>query len=158
MPEEIPPSPPPLRSVFTAGPPEAETAVKPGLRPTAAATGLPPNVAAGLATLFPPVSSLVFLVLEKNDRYVRFWAMQGVIFGAVWLLSSFVFWMIALIFSPIPILHFLVAVIVTLMSVVLSLACLVVWIVMLVKSFSGQEWEIPILGKFARQQLAKLNF
>ena len=33
------------------------------------------------------------------------------------------------------------------------LGFLVVYVIMLIKAFGGQEWEVPIIGKLARQQL-----
>ena len=40
-----------------------------------------PNVAAGLAALFPLIGGIIFLVLEKRSQFVRFWAMQSVVVG-----------------------------------------------------------------------------
>jgi len=48
-------------------------------RPTS--TGLPSNVAAALAC-FPLIGGIIFYVLEKRDGFVRFYAMQSIIFGA----------------------------------------------------------------------------
>ncbi len=40
---------------------------------------------------------------------------------------------------------------------VFRIGWLVVYIISIVKAFSKQEWEIPILGKIAREQLAKMD-
>ncbi len=32
---------------------------------------------------------------------------------------------------------------------------MVVWIVMLIKAYSGKEWEAPVIGQLARQQLPR---
>src|SRR5262249_25414228 len=39
-------------------------------------SGLAPNVAAGLCAIFSVVASIIFLLIEKKDEYVRFWAAQ----------------------------------------------------------------------------------
>src|SRR5713226_7569492 len=54
----------------------------------ASSTGLQPNVAAGLSYLFWWVGGLVFFLIEKQNRFVRFHAMQSLIFfGGISILS-----------------------------------------------------------------------
>ena len=69
-PEPIPPNPSP--------PPEPPPRVD---NPTTQSTGLPSNIAAALACI-PLVGGLIFWFLEKHDNFVRFYAMQSIIFGA----------------------------------------------------------------------------
>src|SRR5947207_7023303 len=68
-------------------------------RPTT--TGLPPNVAAALAC-FPLIGGIIFYVLEKRDSFVRFYAMQSIIFGAAWCLFNIVSSIIHVIFASVP--------------------------------------------------------
>lgn len=120
-------------------------------------TGLAPNIAAGFACLFSIVGGIVILVLEKKDPFVRFWAMQSVFLGGVAMASSMAARIMDSIFRLIPVLGHLLIAITGLALDVLSFAVLIAYIISLVKAFSGQEWEIPILGKFARAQLAKMT-
>ncbi len=69
-PEPIPPNPNP--------PPEP-----PPRGETTQSTGLPSNIAAALACI-PLVGGLIFWFLEKHDNFVRFYAMQSIIFGGAW--------------------------------------------------------------------------
>ena len=47
-------------------------------------TGIKPNVAALLAYLLGFVSGLVLILIEKNNKFVRFHAMQSiVVFGVI---------------------------------------------------------------------------
>src|ERR1700675_980146 len=85
--EPIPPTPPPV--------PEPDAPAK------STSTGLPSNVAAALAC-FPLIGGIIFYVLEKRDSFVRFYAMQSIIFGAAWFLFNIVSSIIHLIFAPIP--------------------------------------------------------
>src|SRR6478672_4373957 len=64
-------------------------------------TGLPSNVAAALACI-PLFGGLVFYILEKEDRFVRFYAMQSIIFGGVWFLFNLASWILHMIFAVIP--------------------------------------------------------
>ena len=43
-------------------------------------TGLPSNIAAAIACI-PLIGGIIFYMLEKRDSFVRFYAMQSIIFG-----------------------------------------------------------------------------
>ena len=68
-------------------------------RPTS--TGLPSNVAAALAC-FPLIGGIIFYVLEKRDGFVRFYAMQSIIFGAAWFLFNILSSIMHGILGPFP--------------------------------------------------------
>src|SRR5947207_12541329 len=87
-PEPIPPNPNP--------PPEPRPRGE-----TTQSTGLPSNVAAALACI-PLVGGLIFWFLEKHDNFVRFYAMQSIIFGGAWILFWIVYSIAFAILSPIP--------------------------------------------------------
>ena len=143
MPDPAEPSPP--ASPPPPPRPEPETA-------KSASTGLPSNVAAAIACI-PLIGGIIFYILEKRDNFVRFYAMQSIIFGAAW----FVFWIASVIvhgvFSAIPgiggILVFFWQIIVALVYI----AFLVVWIIAMVKAFTGVRWDIPYIGPIARKQV-----
>lgn len=132
-------------------PEPAPGSVSPATPPLPGSTGvggLTPNVAAGLACAFGLISGIIFLVLEKKDQFVRFWAMQATIFGG----AVFAFWILLMILVKIPFLGVLIA----LASLIVYLGVFIVWLLMVIKAFTGKEWEMPIIGKIARQQLAKM--
>src|SRR5439155_21472974 len=76
-----PTSPPPA--------PEATPPSPPVNNPTVQSTGPPSNVAAALACI-PLVGGLIFWFAEKHDSFVRFYAMQSIIFGGAWM----IYWVI----------------------------------------------------------------
>ena len=78
MPDEEPVAPPPPPS---PGP-------EPG--PQSGTTGLPSNVAAAIACI-PLIGGIIFYILEKHDSFVRFYAMQSIIFGGAWVLFTIVY-------------------------------------------------------------------
>ncbi len=73
----------------------------PPVGPTNSTTGLPSNVAAALACI-PLIGGIIFYVLEKRDAFVRFYAMQSIIFGGAWLVFVIVFNIAHAILTPIP--------------------------------------------------------
>lgn len=111
---------------------------------TATSTGLAPNVAAALSYLFWIVTGVIFFVLEKDNQYVRFHAMQSIILGA----ALFVLGIVLSIFAAIPFLGWIVALLV---YPIFGLLVFILWLVLMFKAFQGQEWEVPIFGKYARQ-------
>jgi uncharacterized membrane protein len=151
--DESTPPPPPAPNVdpqsAAAAPPPAVP-----LNPPAESTGLAPNVAAGLCAALPLVGGAVFLFLEKQNPFVRFWAMQSVFFGAALFVVSIVLQIAGLVLGHIPILGWLLLLVLALAGLVFGLGSFVVWVITIVKAFSNVEWEIPYIGKLARKQLA----
>jgi uncharacterized membrane protein len=115
-------------------------------------TGLPSNVAAALAC-FPLIGGLIFYILEKRDSFVRFYAMQSIIYGAAWLLFNIVSRIIWYIFSSIPAIGGILVFFWAVIQALVQLAFLVVMIIAIVKAFSGVRWDIPYIGPIARRQV-----
>ncbi len=136
--DPVPPAPPPL------GATDANT------RPTS--TGLPSNVAAALAC-FPLIGGIVFYILEKRDGFVRFYAMQSIIFGAAWLVFNILSAIVSAILWSIPGIGGLLGGLWALISALVQIGFLVVLIIAIVKAFSGVRWDIPWVGPMARKQV-----
>lgn len=126
----------------------------PGAANSNTTTGLPANVAAALACI-PLIGGIIFYILEKQNSFVRFYAMQSIIFGGVWILFNVVSSMIHLIFSPIPGLGPIFIIIWSLVSALVHLAFLIIFIIAVVKAFTGERWEIPYIGPMARKQVGE---
>src|SRR5580765_5151313 len=103
-------------------------------RPTS--TDLPSNVAAALAC-FPLIGGIVFYLLEKRDGFVRFYAMQSIIFGAAWFLFNILSSIMHGILWAIPGLGHLLAGLWALVSALVQVGFLIVLIIAIVKAFSG---------------------
>jgi len=89
------------------------------------------------------VTGIIFLLIEKESKFVRFHAMQStVLFGGIFIVN------IALGF--IPILGWLV-------GLLLSFAAFILWIVCMWKAFQGEMYKVPKIGDIAEQQLAKMK-
>ena len=141
MPDPIDPSqPPPPPSPQ----PEANT--------KSTSTGLPSNVAAAIACI-PLIGGIIFYILEKHDSFVRFYAMQSIIFGCAWFLFSIVSAVVHAVFGAIPGIGGILVVFWALTAALVQLAFLVVMIIAIVKAFSGVRWDIPYIGPIARKQV-----
>lgn len=105
------------------------------MKPQKSGTGLPKNTSAALSYVLGPLTGIVFFILEK-DPFVRFHAMQSIlVFTSIFILQIIV--------SATFILFFIVPLI--------SIFAFILWLVLIYKAWQGEEWEVPILGKYARK-------
>jgi len=142
-PTEPSPSPPP-------SPPPPIPASAPTSDPSS--TDLPPNVAAAIACI-PLVGGIVFYILEKRNGFVRFYAMQSIIFGGAWLLFNIVSTVVHAVFSAIPAIGVMLVFLWAIIAALIHIAFIVFWIIATVKAFTGVRWEIPYIGPVARRQV-----
>src|SRR5215475_10740595 len=136
--EPIPPPPPP-------GP-------APDVSPKSNATGLPSNVAAALACI-PLVVGIIFYIVEKHDGFVRFYAMQSIIFGVAWILIHIGCAIVSGLFWHVPGVGWFFGPLWGLVWWLINLALFVLFVVTVVKAFTGARWEIPYVGPIARKQI-----
>ena len=102
-------------------------------------SGLQENVASLLCYLFGWVSGLIFLLLEKDNKTVRFNALQSiVVFGGC---NALIF-----LLGFIPVIGWALIPVVALLSLVL-------WIVLMIKSFQGQTLRLPVAKDIAEKYI-----
>jgi uncharacterized membrane protein len=140
MPDSADPTPPPIPS------PAANQSGDPS------SMDLPPNVAAALACI-PLIGGIIFYILEKRNGFVRFYAMQSIIFGGAWFLFNIVSMIIHVIFGSVPAIGVFLSVLWGLLAMLVHLAFLVIWIIATVKAFTNVRWEIPYIGPMASKQV-----
>src|SRR6185295_308909 len=95
-------------------------------------SGLDANLAALLAYVVGWVTGLVFVLIEKENKFVRFHAIQSIALSVVFIVAGIV-------------LGFLPG-IGTALVLVLNVGGLVGWIICMVKSYQGEWFKLPVLG------------
>ena len=133
-------------------PPPPPSGPGPELGPKSTSTGLPSNVAAAIACI-PLIGGVVFYILEKHDGFVRFYAMQSIIFGGAWLFFNIASSVVHAVFGAIPGIGGLLVFFWAIIAALIQIAFLVVWIVATIKAFTGVRWDIPYIGPMARKQV-----
>jgi len=108
------------------------------------------KIAAGLACV-PLIGGIVFL--HARDSFVRFYAMQSIIFGAAWFLFSIVSAVVHAVFGAIPDIGGILLFFWAIIAALAQLAFLVVLIIAIVKAVSGVPWDIPYIGPVARRRV-----
>ncbi len=104
-------------------------------------TGLEENVAGLLCYVGWWVSGLVFVLLEQENKFVRFHAMQSIyVFGTITVASIIIGW--------IPVIGGVIAGLIWLLGFVL-------WIVLMIKAYQGTEFKVKWAGDFAERWVSR---
>jgi uncharacterized membrane protein len=132
----------------------------PPVQTTKSSTGLDENIAALLSYVFGWVSGLIFFLIEKDSRLVRFHAMQSILLNAAALILGIALWIVwvvvAIILSQVSeVLASLVSIVVGLLIFVFYLGILIGVVMCLIKAYQSQYFKLPVLGNFAEKFSAK---
>ncbi len=104
-------------------------------------TGLSPNVAGLLCYVAGWISGIVFLIIEKDSKFVKFHALQSIVtFG--------ILTVVQIVLSVIPFIGWVLVPLVWILMVVL-------WIILMIRAYSGVMWKLPLVGNWAEQQVNK---
>jgi uncharacterized membrane protein len=106
-------------------------------------TSLEPNIAGFLCYLFGWITGLIFILIEKENKFVRFHAMQSIVtFGALT-----VVWIVLSILKAVVGLDALFWI----LQGIAWILGLVLWIVLMVKAYQGERCKLPIAGDIAEK-------
>ena len=119
-------------------------------------TGLDENIAALLSYLFTWVSGLIFFLIEKDSRLVRFHAMQSILLTAAAIVVGIVLWIawivVAIVLAMMSeVLASLVGIVMGLVIFVFYIAILIAFILCMVKAYQKQYFKLPVIGNFAEK-------
>jgi len=115
---------------------------------TGTSTGLAANVAGLLTYILGPITGVLFLVLEKENRFVRFHAMQSIVVGVALIALSIALSIASSMLAFVPVIGWIVAL---LAGLALAVFSFVLWILLMVRAFQGKEWAVPLAGAYARR-------
>lgn len=102
--------------------------------------GLEPNVAALLCYLFGWVTGIIFFILEKDNKYVRFHALQSIIvFGFLSVAGA--------VLGAWPFFG-------RIFEAGIGIITLVFWIILMIKAYHGEKYKMPWVGDFAEKQVS----
>ena len=128
----------------------------PPVQTAKSSTGIEENIAALLSYVFGWVSGLIFFLIEKDSRLVRFHAMQSILLTAAATVVGVVLWIVSMILAIISamlpdILGSLIWIVIVLLVCAFYLGILIAWILCLVKAFQSQYFKLPVIGNFAEK-------
>lgn len=113
----------------------------PSLKPEPSSTGIDPKTAGLLCYLLGFITGIIFLILEKRSRFVKFHAIQSIAVSVVILVIN-------MLLGWIPFLGAIISFILWPVSVIL-------WIALMMLALQGKAYKLPVVGDWAEQQTDK---
>jgi len=99
--------------------------------------GVEANMAALLSYLLGFISGVIIYFLERENKFVRFHAMQSII------VFAFLF-VLNIIAKVLPIIGWLAASLFGIIGIIL-------WIILMIKAYQGEYFKLPIVGEIAER-------
>jgi uncharacterized membrane protein len=90
-------------------------------------------------------SGLIFFVIERKNRFVRFHAAQSFIFFGI---VSVVYIVIRLL-SIIPVLGFLLSPVLGCATLILLIPAALIWVLLMIQAYRGVNFRLPIISGYA---------
>lgn len=108
-------------------------------------TGLDENIAGLLCYVFVWIGGLVFFLIEKDSKFVKFHAIQSmVVFGILTAAS-----IVLSIFTIIP----FIGILFTIITSLIGLVGFILWIILMIKAYQHAMFKLPWAGDFAEKQV-----
>ncbi|TMB90919.1 MAG: hypothetical protein E6J44_01790 [Chloroflexi bacterium] len=108
-------------------------------------TGLNGRTEALLSYVLGWFSGLIFFVIERKNRFVRFHAAQSFIFFGI---VSVVYIVIRLL-SIIPVLGFLLSPVLGCATLILLIPAALIWVLLMIQAYRGVNFRLPIISGYA---------
>ncbi|WIV12328.1 DUF4870 domain-containing protein [Proteiniborus sp. MB09-C3] len=100
--------------------------------------GMEENIAALLSYVLGFITGIIFYVLEKDSKFVKFHAMQSIIYSIGLMVLSFIL-------GFIPIVGWII-------SLIIGPLSLILWIILMIKAYKYEYFKLPIIGDMAEKQ------
>jgi len=111
--------------------------------------GIPENLTAAISYVFFFISGFIVLILEKENKFVRFHAMQSfATFLLLWALSQ----ILLFIGGFIPFIGTIGA---GICVRIIRIICTILWLVCIFKAFKGKIFKVPVIGEVIEKQINK---
>jgi len=120
-----------------------ETATNDVVAEAETSLGTTQNVAGLLTYILGWVTGIVFLLIEKDNSFVRFHAMQSIVIFVPLTIASFVVGFLPFVGG--------------LLGVIVQLATLIIWLFMMYQAFQGKRYKFPYAGDYAETQLKNMG-
>ena len=98
--------------------------------------GLDEKLTGALCYLVLWVTGIVIYLIEKDNKFVRFHAMQSI-----------------LVFLPLSVISWFFSWILWWFGWLIGLLMFILWIVLMIKAYQGEKFKLPIVGDIAEKQV-----
>ena len=97
------------------------------------------NIRGALCYALGFISGIYFLLTEKENKFVRFHAMQSIIVFlgiTLFMMLPFLGWMLSVFIAPLS---------------------LILWLFLMYKAYQGEKFKLPVVGDLAEKQAEKFG-
>ena len=101
--------------------------------------GLDENIESALCYVLGFITGILFLVMEKDNKFIKFHAVQSIAtFLPLWAITLVLSWgwMFGL----------------WMISPLIWLLSFILWLILIMKAFQGEKFKLPIVGEIAEKQ------
>lgn len=116
--------------------------------------GISKNISGVLCYLLGWITGIIFLFIE-DDKFVRFHAIQSIIvFGGITVIQvalsviMFIFGLLSIVLGGFA---FALTSIVGVISTLVWIGAFILWIILMVKAYQGDTYELPIAGEYTKK-------
>ena len=124
--------------------------------PTSSSTGLDPKLGGLLAYLLGWLTGLILFLVEKDNKYIRFHAMQSILLSIAVFVIEVALGIVVGILTRIPGIGLIVGLAALPVYGLLGLAVFGLWIFMMIKGYNGYDtgeyYKLPFIGNMAEKQ------
>lgn len=113
--------------------------------------GLDEKMAAALSYVFGIISGIIVLVMERENKFVRFHAMQS----TFWFMFVMVIVWILRFVANMPIIGWLLGWIISPILAIIGFIVFISWVFLIVKALNGDTFKLPIIGDIVWSQINK---
>ena len=114
-------------------------------------SGIQPNLAAALSYLLTIITGIIFFVIEKENKFVRFHAMQAILFGAACIILWIVLGILSTALWFVPVIGWIINALIALASLALGLGGFILWLILMYKAYKGERFKLPVVGDIAEK-------
>ena len=111
--------------------------------------GLDENLVAALSYVFGPFSGIAVLIMERENKFVRFHALQSTLWFT---LIMIVTWVLGLIRS-LPLIGWLLGLLTNPATAIIGLIAFGSWLFLMYKAHKGETFKLPIVGDVVWSQI-----
>lgn len=110
--------------------------------------GMDPKLAGLLSYLIMPITGIIFVSMEKENKFIRFHAVQSIIFGIAAIVVEIGLMILGGILGAITA---GLGCLVSIGSPLVGLVIFIFWIIAMIKAYQGEMYKLPIIGDMAEK-------
>ena len=128
----------------------AAAAAQPAAQPSSQGEAASSDNLMGALAYVTVIPAIIFLIIDpyKNNPFIRFHSFQSIFFCVAWIAIWIAMMVLGGILSMVGL-----SILVGILSFVVGMGFFVLWIVLLIKAFQGQQFKLPVIGDFAQKQV-----